>query len=149
MGVTTPEGTVDHNGLRSNQAAIIIALLVGFVSDTVLLVGLVAVLMLIGTALNTQAFRWVYRGILLPLHVVRPDPVPDHPAPHRFAQGLGGSFLAVASLAFVLSMPIVGWASTWLVIISVILVHCREGFLAFCRVPKLQSVDRRPKSLWR
>jgi len=101
VGVVTPKGTVDHNELRSNQAAIIIALLIAFVSDTVPLVGLVAMLMLVGTALHTQAFRWVYRGILLPLRVARPDPVPDHPAPHRFAQGLGGSFLAVASLAFV------------------------------------------------
>jgi hypothetical protein len=119
--------------LRSNQAAIIVVLLIAFVSDTVPLVGLVAVLMLVGTALHTQAFRWVYRGILLPLHVLSPDPVPDYPVPHRFAQGLGGSFLAVAILTFVLSMPVVGWALTWLVIILAA-VNLFLGFCAGCFV---------------
>ena len=35
-------------------------------------VALVAALMLVSTALGTQAFRWVYVGVLRPLRIVRP-----------------------------------------------------------------------------
>jgi hypothetical protein len=124
---------VDHAALRSNQAVIIVALVVAFVGDLVLLAGLVAALMLVGTALRTQAFRWLYAGVLRPLRLARPDPVPDHPAPHRFAQGLGGVFLAVAVLALVLSAPVVGWALVWLVI-ALAAVNLFLGFCAGCFV---------------
>jgi len=129
----TPRGMVDHNAIRSNQAAIIVTLLVAFVADSVALVGLVALPMLAGTALRTQAFGWLYRRILNPLRLVRPDSVPDHPAPHRFAQGLGGGFLVVASLALVLSAPILGWALAWLVIVLAA-VNLFLGFCAGCFV---------------
>lgn len=133
MRGATPREMVDHNALRSNQAAIIVTLLVAFVTDALVLVGLVALLMLTGTALRTQAFSWLYRRILIPLGLVRPDPVPDHPAPHRFAQGLGGGFLVVASLALVLSAPILGWALAWLVIVLAA-VNLFLGFCAGCFV---------------
>jgi sterol desaturase/sphingolipid hydroxylase (fatty acid hydroxylase superfamily) len=119
---------VDHAALRSNQAMIMATLLVAFVTDSALLVGLVAALMIVGTALGTQGFRWVYAGVLRPLRVVRPDPVPDHTAPHRFAQGLGGVFLLAAGLALALSASIVGWALAWLVI----LLAALNLFLGFC-----------------
>lgn len=124
---------VDHAALRSNQAMIIVALLVAFVTDSVLLVGLVAFLMLAGTALGTQAFRWVYVGALKPLRLVRPDPIPDHAAPHRFAQGLGGAFLVAAGLALVLAAPVVGWALAWLVVVLAA-VNLFLGFCAGCFV---------------
>lgn len=119
---------LDHAALRSNQAAIIGALLVAFVGDSSVLVTLVAVLMLSATVLGTQAFRWLYTRLLLPSGLVRPDPIPDHSEPHRFAQGLGGGFLAVAALALLLSVPIVGWGLVWLVI----LLAAVNLFLGFC-----------------
>jgi hypothetical protein len=126
-------GMVDHAALRSNQAMIIVTLLVAFVVDAVLLVGLVAGLMLAGTALGTQAFRWVYVGALKPSRLVRPDPVPDHTAPHRFAQGLGGAFLVAAGLALVLAAPLVGWALVWLVMVLAA-VNLLLGFCVGCFV---------------
>ena len=77
------KGVVDHAALRSNQAFIIATLLLSFVFDSALLVGVVMALMLGGTLLRTQAFRWLYAGVLRPLRLVRPDPIPDHPAPHN------------------------------------------------------------------
>ncbi len=133
MEATTPRSVVDHAALRSNQATTIGTLLVAFVIDSVLLVGLVAALMLAGTALRTQAFRWVYVGILRPSHLVRPDPIPDHSAPHRFAQGLGGSFLAAASLFLLFEASIIGWALVWLVIVLAT-VNLFFGFCAGCFV---------------
>lgn len=128
MSHETPLGMVDQSALRSNQAVIIGALLAAFVLDSTILAALVAVSMLVGALSRTQAFRWVYSGILLPLRVVRPDPVPDHPTPHRFAQGLGGGFLAVACFALALAAPAVGWGLVWLVI----LLAAVNVFLGFC-----------------
>lgn len=119
---------VDHAALRANQAVIIVTLLVAFVFNAVLIVGLVAALMLLGTALSTQAFRWVYVGILRRFRLVRPDPIPDHPEPHRFAQGLGGAFLAVATLALLIGASVIGWALVWLVIV----LAAVNVFLGFC-----------------
>ena len=134
---------VDHAALRVNQALIIAALLLAFVLDTVILLGLVATLMLVGTALRTQAFRWVYVGLLRPLGLVKPDPIPDHPEPHRFAQGLGGAFLVIAGLALLTGLPVIGWALAWMVIllaaVNLFLGFCVGCFvyywLARCRVP--------------
>ena len=40
----------------------------------------------------------------------------DNPEPHLFAQGVGGAFLLVATLAFGANVAVLGWALTWVVI---------------------------------
>ncbi|MEE8390684.1 MAG: DUF4395 family protein [Anaerolineae bacterium] len=133
MTSTKPLEMVDHAAIRSNQAVLIGTLLLAFVSDAVVLVALVAALMLVGTALRTQAFRWVYVGILRPLRLVRPDPIPDHPAPHHFAQGLGGLFLGAGAGALMLTAPVIGWGLVWLVI-ALAAVNLFLGFCVGCFV---------------
>jgi hypothetical protein len=54
--------------------------------------------------------------MLKPAGVVKPRVVMDDPAPHRFAQGLGGAFLAVATLALVAGASAAGWALSALVV---------------------------------
>ena len=34
---------------------------------------------------------------------------PEHEYPPRFAQALGGTFLALATVAFIVGLPVVGW----------------------------------------
>jgi hypothetical protein len=119
---------VDHAAIRTNQAAIIVSLLVAFVADVFWLVGLVGALMLIGTALGTQAFRWLYVGVLRRIGWVQPDLIPDHPEPHRFAQGLGGAVLGTATLALLLGASTIGWALVWMVV----LLAGLNLFLGFC-----------------
>ena len=133
MSSATPAQSMDHAALRTNQALIICTLLAAFIFDSALVVALVAMLMLGGAVLGTQAFRWVYVGILRPLRVVRPDPIPDHPAPHRFAQGLGGFFLVLAVLALAFDTTLLGWGLTWLVI-ALAGVNLFLGFCAGCFV---------------
>jgi hypothetical protein len=128
MTQAKPIRVVDHAALRSNQAFIIGFSLLAFVSNSALIAGLVAASMLAGTVLRTQAFRWAYTGLLLRLRLVRPDPIPDHAEPHRFAQGLGGLFLAVGVLALLAKLPLVGWALVWLVIF----LAGVNLFLGFC-----------------
>ena len=108
---------VDHSALRTNQAFIIALLVLAFIVDAKWLVAFVAAVMLIGTVFpKVGLFKAVYSAILKPLNMVRPDVKPDNPEPHLFAQGVGGTVLAVASLAFLLSVPAAGWILSWFVV---------------------------------
>ena len=108
---------VDHSALRTNQAFIIGLLIVAFVSDAPWLVALVGAVMLIGTFFPKIAlFKAVYLYILKPAKIARPDVRVDNPEPHLFAQGVGGLFLAVATIAFVANVPTLGWVLSWIVV---------------------------------
>ncbi len=108
---------VDHSALRTNQAFIIGLLLIGFVTDVKALVVFVAAVMLIGTFWpKVSLFKAVYVYFLKPRGLIKPDVKIDNPEPHLFAQGVGGVFLAAATLAFVANAATIGWALTWIVI---------------------------------
>ncbi|RPJ52041.1 MAG: DUF4395 family protein, partial [Chloroflexi bacterium] len=75
---------VDHSAIRTNQATIIILLVLGYILDTPLLVLAVSLVMLVGTALGRPGFSFFYTSLLRPLGWVKPDAIPDNPEPHRF-----------------------------------------------------------------
>jgi len=123
---------VDHAALRVNQSFIIGLLALAFVLDWVWLVGFVALVMLVGTAVPTAAlFKRIYRHILRPAGLIKADPVQDNPAPHQFAQGMGGVVVLLAALALWLGAPIVGWALAGIVIFLAAL-NLFVGFCAGC-----------------
>lgn len=99
---------VDHAALRTNQAVIIGLLVAAFVADAPALVAAVGALMLIGAARARPAFGWFY-GWLRRAGSLSPDVIPDNPEPHRFAQLLGGVFLSLATLLFILGSPLPAW----------------------------------------
>lgn len=119
---------VDHTALRSNQAAIILLLLVAFVLNSPWIAAVVALVMLAGTAVGRPGFFPVYVGILRPLGIARPDPLPDNPEPHRFAQGVGGVVAGAAALLLFLGSAAAGWSLVWLVVVLAAL----NLFLGFC-----------------
>ncbi len=111
------ERKVDHSALRTNQAFISSLLLIAFIVNAPWLVTFVAAVMLLGTFVpKLSLFKAVYGYFLKPRGLVKPDVKADNPEPHLFAQGVGGTFLTVATLAFLLSVPIAGWVLTWIVI---------------------------------
>ncbi len=113
----TAERKVDHSALRTNQAFIIALLLIAFIVNAPWLVAFVAFVMLLGTFVpRLSLFKAVYVYVLKPRGLVSPDVKADNPEPHLFAQGVGGTFLAVATIAFVLGASFVGWALMWIVI---------------------------------
>ena len=124
---------VDHSALRANQALIILGLLVAFVLNFPWLVAVVVLVMLIGTAIGRPGFFFVYRGILRPAGIVRPDPLADNPEPHRFAQGFGGVVAALSAALLFLGAAAAGWALAWLVIVLAAL-NLFAGFCAGCAV---------------
>lgn len=126
---TTPARRVDHSAIRVNQAFIIFFLLVAFVFNSTLLAALVAVVMLLGTASPSLAlFQLFYRQVLKPAGIIKPDVIVDNPEPHRFAQGMGGTVVAMGAIALLLGQPVVGWALVWLVV----LLAAANLFLGFC-----------------
>ena len=126
-------GKVDHSSLRTNQAVIIIGLLVAFVLDLPWLVAVVALVMLAGTAIGRPGFFFIYTGFLRPLGAARPHILADNPEPHRFAQGFGGVVAGLSAVLLFLGAGLAGWALAWLVVVLAAL-NLFLGFCAGCAV---------------
>lgn len=123
------ERKVDQSALKVNQAFIIGLLVLAFVLNSVWLVAFVGVVMLLGTAVPPLSlFKRIYRHVLRPAGLVKPDVITDNPQPHRFAQGFGGVVVALAVLALLGGQAFLGWALAWLVIVLAAL----NLFLGFC-----------------
>ena len=101
--------SIDHAAIRTNQATIILFSLLGFVFNLPWLAGLVALGMLIGTAMAVPGFGFIYRLVLNPLGLVKPEIVMDNPEPHRFAQGFGGVVLMTGVVLLILGATAAGW----------------------------------------
>ncbi len=125
---------VDRSALRANQFFIILFTIAGFVFDLPLLVMFVAAVMVAGTLSPSAAlFQQVYRQVLRPAGLLKPDIHPEDPAPHRFAQGVGAAFLLVATLAFVTGASGLGWVLAGIVAVLAA-VNLFFGFCAGCFV---------------
>ena len=128
------ERKVDHTALKFNQASIITLNLLGWILNQPALVALVALVMLVGTAVPGAAlFQQIYFRVLKPRGWLRPRVLTDNPEPHRFAQGLGGTVLAAGAIALFAGYPVIGWALTWVVIVLAAL-NLFFGFCAGCFV---------------
>jgi Domain of unknown function (DUF4395) len=111
----------DRSVLKVNQLILMVVIVLGY------LVGLadhaaawvlpaLAVMMLAAVAspsLNLP--RLLYIHVLRPSGIVKPRIVQEDPAPHRFAQLLGGVFLAAASVFVLTGVLVVAWALAWIV----------------------------------
>lgn len=125
---------VDQSALKVNQAFIISLLLLAFVLSSNWLVVFVALVMLVGTAWPAAAlFKQIYRRILMPRRIVKPQPIRDNPEPHRFAQGFGGVVLLLALATLFTGASWLGWALVWLVI-TLAALNLFVGFCAGCFV---------------
>ena len=82
---------------------------------------------------SRSLFRLLYQRAALPLGVVRPRVIPDDPAPHRFAQGVGAAFLAASTLALFVGAGVVGWVLAGIVA-ALALLNVVAGFCAGCFV---------------
>lgn len=83
---------------------------------------------------RVSPFRLLYRGVALPLKLLRPRVVEDDPAPHRFAQGVGAVFLFGASAALLLAhAELLGWVLD-LIVFALATINFTVGFCAGCFV---------------
>jgi hypothetical protein len=108
---------VDHSALRTNQAFIISLLVLAFVLNVWWLVAFVSAVMIVGTIFPSAGlFKTIYFMVLKPANIARPDVKIDNPEPHLFAQGLGGIFTLLATIALVSGASTIGWILSWIVV---------------------------------
>jgi len=124
----------DRTALRVNQALIITLLALGFVADQTWLVVFVFLVMAVGTVFPKAAlFQRLYRDVLRPAGLLKPDLHAEDAAPHRFAQGLGAAVLLVASVALFAGAAPLGWGLAF-VVIALAAINLIFGFCAGCFV---------------
>jgi hypothetical protein len=120
---------VDQTALRFNQACIIGLLVLAFLFDQVWLVAFVAAVMVVGTIWpGAGLFKLIFSRGLKPAGWLRPDVQADDPAPHLFAQGLGGIVLVVAVAALLAGAATIGWVLAGIVVA----LAAVNLFLRFC-----------------
>lgn len=127
-------GTVDHTALKVNQTLIIALLVMAFLWELPWLVAFVGAVMLIGTLWpGAGLFKLVYTQFLRPAGLLKPEPRLEKAHPHLFAQGLGGLFLMLATLAFVANAVVTGWLLT-AIVVFLASINLFVGFCLGCFV---------------
>jgi hypothetical protein len=129
--VDKPLQKIDHSALKSNQLTLILLSLLAFIFNIPWLTAGVGAVLLVGTLLGKPGFLPVYRYGLVPLGLLKPEIHDDNPEPHRFAQGLGGVFMLLGSLAVYLGAGYLGWSLVWMVI-ALAALNVFAGFCAGC-----------------
>jgi hypothetical protein len=116
-------GTVpfDRSVLKVNQVILMAGLLIGYGFSLArplasIALPVLAVMMLHGAAVPSQSLpRLLYLRVLKPRGLVRPRVQVEDPAPHRFAQLVGGVFLAAASILALAGLDVAAWTLGWIV----------------------------------
>jgi len=126
---------VDTHLLKFSQACTVIMTALAFLlNQPVIALVTAGILALSALVPAVGPFRLIYRGGMLPLGLLKPHPVEDDPAPHRFAQGVGATFLLAASLVLLLTQAtILGWTLD-LIVFFLAGLNFTVGFCAGCFV---------------
>ncbi|GAB4548294.1 MAG: DUF4395 domain-containing protein [Anaerolineales bacterium] len=124
---------VDHAALKANQMTIILLNILAFVFNLPWLALFVAVVMLLGVIRFAPGFYWVYKYVLKPAGILKPDVLEDNREPHRFAQLLGSVFMFAGAAFLFMKFSALGWAFVWLVI-ALAALNAFGGFCAGCAV---------------
>lgn len=130
---------VDTHLAKFSQAWTVLLTGLGFLLGTehggqiVVAIGALA-LTISALAPSIGPFRLLYRGVVVPLGLLKPRVVEDDPAPHRFAQGVGAVFLiAATAVLFLTGATAVGWTLD-LIVFVLSGINLTVGFCAGCFV---------------
>lgn len=148
--LTPPARSIDPRGQRFGAGVSAVALALALVLDLPWLVVPVGLDLVLSSTLGT---RWFLPSRPWPFirRALRLGPVePEHEYPPRFAQALGATFLGLATLAFLLGAPAVGWLLTGavaalqtLLAVTGICVGCRLYFLRWWLPTRFAVLFRR------
>jgi hypothetical protein len=105
----TPARFIDPRGQRFGAGVSAVVLVLAFILNVPWLAALVGLNLLVSAAFGTRLFlpgrAWPAIRTALRLGTAEPE----HEYPPRFAQALGGTFLALATIAFLVGLPVLGW----------------------------------------
>lgn len=125
---------VDQNALRTHQAILIVVLLAAFILDLPILVAFAAVVMVVGALYPPgRLFVLIYKHILKPAGLIKPQVIEDNPEPHRFAMTVGSIFLVGSIIALLADVAALGWALS-LVVVVLAAINLFLGFCVGCFV---------------
>src|SRR5690242_19240068 len=124
---------VDHAALKANQLFIISLNILAFIINQPWLAAFVALVMGLGSAFKVPGFLPIYKNILKPSGLMKPDFLDDNPEPHRFAQFLGFIFMTAGSIALFTGAAVLGWSLVWLVV-ALAALNAFGGFCVGCAV---------------
>lgn len=133
--VLTMTPRIDTHLAKFSQACTVALAGLAFVfNQPVIVLIAAAVMTLAALAPAISPYKLLYRGIVLPMHLMRPRVVEDDPAPHRFAQGVGAAFLIAAMLVlFLTHATVIGWILD-LIVFVLAAINFTVGFCAGCFV---------------
>jgi hypothetical protein len=133
--ISTNAPRIDTHLAKFSQACTVLLTALAFLLNQPILVLITALVLAISAfAPSVSPYRLLYRGIILPLHLLRPRIVEDDPSPHRFAQGIGAAFLIASSiLLFLTPLTAVGWGLD-LIVFVLSGINLIIGFCAGCFV---------------
>lgn len=150
----TPARSIDPRGQRFGAAVSVVVLALAFALGQSWLAALVGLNLLVAAAFGT---RWFVPGRAWPLirRALRLGSAePEHEYPPRFAQALGGTFLALATAAFLLGAIPLGWGLAAavaglqaLLAVTGICVGCRLYFLRWWAPSLVARLFRRADGL--
>jgi len=125
---------VDQTAIKFTQSLLVVWIVIaGALAAPWLIAFLAAALATSAGSPSRSLFRLLYQRAAVPLGIVRPRVIPDDPAPHRFAQGVGAAFLAASTLALFVGAGLVGWVLAGIVA-ALALLNVVAGFCAGCFV---------------
>jgi hypothetical protein len=126
---------VDTHLAKFSQACTVLLTGLAFLLSQPVIVPITAILLVLAAIVpSVSPYRLLYRGIILPLHLLRPRIVEDDPAPHRFAQGVGATLLIASALVlFLTKATAVGWPLDLLLFV-LSGINLTVGFCAGCFV---------------
>lgn len=120
--------TVDHSAIETGQLLSIAMLITALILNRWELVGILAVFFLITALINPMGpFVLVYRLLLKPIGVVKPDMRIDNLQPHLFGQAVGAASAAIAAFALYAGYAYAGW-----ILVFVLIVLTAISFKGWC-----------------
>jgi hypothetical protein len=122
---------IDQSELRTNQLCVIAALLTSFVLDRWEVIAVQALFFALATLHpRLGPYGALYRNVLRPLGLARPDVRADNGEAHRFA-GLVGMIVASSAAYLVASgHGLIGWGLVWLMVVLAAAAYA--GWCAGC-----------------
>ena len=138
---------IDQSAMTVNQIFIISLPVLGFIFNTPWPLVFTGVCMSIGLVFHKwQPFTLFYKHVVKPLKLMKPQPRPDDPAPHRFAHLLGAIFLFIAAGCLFLGYTTLGWVLCWIVVFLAQLnlqAHFCVGCFLYLQITRLINAQRR------
>ena len=130
-GVKVNDRVVDQAEMQVQRFFVITLLLTAFLLDRWELVAAQSAIFGL-TFLNPGFSPYIalYRHVLRPTGLIRPDRRPDNPEPHRFATLIGLLVSSTAAYLLAAGHASIGWGLVWLIIVLAIIVF--SGWCAGC-----------------